>query len=543
MNAEGWLSSIVVLAPDTNDDGPSYTTPGSVSQVRVCKGGNNTLERVHDPMAISTPPHPQLTPAQERTVAQMCEREDLAHSVASGFPGILGGILAQDAGFGKTRVVCAMIARVHENQNAAASAGPTLIVVPRMVLSEWPAAVLQETGTFPIVVTSKKFFDSYSHNYLQKNKKVVITTYGILRECMDSARHHFSGIEWGRIVVDEAHVLRNPKTVLYRALKSLRSVSRWAVTATPVHNTQNDMLQLAKFVGVHATDVRTLRDAQIIIRNNAHTDHQADATEQLGKQLTDLSLLHTNISIIRVELDESSRDVYDKVRTCFATAVRSGKGDDPFTAAIGGAPDCTRHALMTVLRLRQAATHPALVSMNDTAVVVQRARTVSAKFDAVRSECRRLTESKSSCVIFCNWIAEMDLLESFLASEFPSVPLDRLDGRSSLEAREELFAMREEGPRILLCQIDCASCGVNMQYVYNSVLVMRPQWNPIVEYQAIKRVLRRGQRRSVSVVRLVASGTVDDQVLQRQRDKAENISAVMQDDVVAMTLRLKEVSW
>eukprot|EP00798_Chlamydomonas_sp_ICE-L_P017263 gene17263-biopygen26169 len=154
-------------------------------------------------------------------------------------------------------------------------------------------------------------------------------------------------------------------------------------------------------------------------------------------------------------------------------------------------------------------------------VMRNKATVFSAKFDAVAVECMRLLEmsrkvsasmpTKASCngvVVFCNWIMEMDLLEAFIRAQFKEVEV---------------------------C-IECANCGLNMQHAFNNVVMMRPQWNPVTEYQAIRRVLRRGQERTVRVLLLVAKDSVDEQVLERQMKKTRIIRDAMQDDVIATTL-------
>eukprot|EP00798_Chlamydomonas_sp_ICE-L_P029323 gene29323-biopygen7673 len=146
-------------------------------------------------------------------------------------------------------------------------------------------------------------------------------------------------------------------------------------------------------------------------------------------------------------------------------------------------------------------------------------------------------------VFFCNWIMEMDLLEAFIGARFreDEVCVSRLDGACSIDERDStLYRCRTDrettSVHMLVCQIECANCGLNMQHAFNNVIMMRPQWNPVTEYQAIRRVLRRGQERTVRVLRLVAKDSVDEHVLERQAKKTRIIRDAIQDDVVATTL-------
>ena len=114
--------------------------------------------------------------------------------------------------------------------------------------------------------------------------------------------------------------------------------------------------------------------------------------------------------------------------------------------------------------------------------------------------------------------------------------VEQFHGRMSMQERDgALFAFRRPRrsgpatPRVLVAQVRCASCGLNLQFASRGYL-MRPQWNPAIERQAVGRLHRSGQTRPVVVLRLVAEGTVDERTLRRQRGKLACIADVMRDD-------------
>ena len=53
---------------------------------------------------------------------------------------------------------------------------------------------------------------------------------------------------WGRIILDEAHGIKNPRTVVSKACCMLRAESRWCVTGTPIQNSLSDVYGLLKFL-------------------------------------------------------------------------------------------------------------------------------------------------------------------------------------------------------------------------------------------------------------------------------------------------------
>ena len=65
----------------------------------------------------------------------------------------------------------------------------------------------------------------------------------------DGIVHPLFTIRWKRIIVDEAHVIRNPMSLRHRAVMALSGMKRWAVTATPLHNSIEDVQSLLQFTG------------------------------------------------------------------------------------------------------------------------------------------------------------------------------------------------------------------------------------------------------------------------------------------------------
>lgn len=438
-----------------------------------------------------------LDSSQEACVEWMISREcDDDHG------GITkGGILAEDAGFGKTRVTCELIQRNPMY--------PCLVVVPRAVLdSEWQATIEKVTGVFPLVVHGKG-----SLRYMNSIGKVVLTTHATMRTMVDA----FCQRKWSRVIIDEAHLMRNPRTQLYRACKRIMSDAecKWLITATPVQNSDSDMLSLAELVGLTTHQASVVRD--LIMYRVSHDSLVVD---------------DGTISIVNIDLDAQHLDVYKHVSTLW-------NSDDLVKA--------TSSIMVQVLRMRQVATHPNLVKSLLPDTQQHNYDKVPAKFVYVLEECNRLSGTKNGggIVVFCNWIEEMNVLETFLTSQkVESWNIERLEGYTSQACRDMLFydlKANKDKTRlvILLCQIGCAACGLNLQYAFSTVIIMRPQWNPVTEFQAVRRVVRRGQSHDVvRVSRLVASGTIDESILEMQKRKVNVINESLMDDIVGRMLAL-----
>lgn len=137
-----------------------------------------------------------------------------------------GGILADDMGLGKTIQVISLII-------STAGSGPTLIVAPVSVMSNWEQQIQRHVAKehLPSVLVYHTSAGALS-NSLGKYD-VVITSYGKLtRE--KGTRGPLMSVKWRRVVLDEGHTIRNAKTNVAQAACQLTAKSRWVLTGTPM---------------------------------------------------------------------------------------------------------------------------------------------------------------------------------------------------------------------------------------------------------------------------------------------------------------------
>jgi hypothetical protein len=88
---------------------------------------------------------------------------------------------------------------------------------------------------------------------------VVLTTYGVCAaEFAAKKNSRLFTTQWRRIVLDEAHCIRNEGTAQAKAAMALRADGRWCLTGTPVHNSINDLLQLFQFIKLQPWYARAL---------------------------------------------------------------------------------------------------------------------------------------------------------------------------------------------------------------------------------------------------------------------------------------------
>ena len=138
-----------------------------------------------------------------------------------------GGILADDMGLGKTLQIISLI--------LAGGPGPTLIVAPLTVMSNWQQQVQQHVrqGLAPrILIYHGSQRKVAAHQFGQFG--IIVTSYGTLATEHKASKSRLFATNWRRVVLDEGHTIRNPTTKAAEAACALRAESRWVLSGTPM---------------------------------------------------------------------------------------------------------------------------------------------------------------------------------------------------------------------------------------------------------------------------------------------------------------------
>ncbi|KAF2178931.1 hypothetical protein K469DRAFT_597911 [Zopfia rhizophila CBS 207.26] len=188
-----------------------------------------------------------------------------------------GGILADEMGLGKTLSIIALVAsdKDLDTENVCSSSYPTdrqvvattLVVVPPNVLSVWETQLTLHTHPGKVTWFKHHRKSRFSPADPAKQNDVVLTTYQTVMlehrkpRCGKTSVFSF---HWKRIVLDEAHVIRNWKTSTAKAMVSLSATSRWAISGTPIQNSLADFFGLFNFLHLHPYNDHSVFDNDIL---------------------------------------------------------------------------------------------------------------------------------------------------------------------------------------------------------------------------------------------------------------------------------------
>ncbi len=426
----------------------------------------------------------------------------------------LGGCLADDMGLGKTIQVLALLEARRVEQ-----AGPSIIVVPRSLVFNW----MREAERFAPQLRMLEHSGATRRIGAidPASVDVVITTYGTLR----SDAGELTELTFDYAILDEAQAIKNAGTATAKACRLLRASHRLALSGTPIENRIEELWSLLEFLnpGMMSASSRFASLGRFA-SSTAAVDAQSADRSLLARALRPIILRRKKEDVARelparveqtleVEMEPEQRRVYEDIRVHFQRTVIERVERD-------GMQKSRMHILEALLRLRQAACHPALVDARHAAVPC-------AKLDALIPSLKEIAAEGHKSLVFSQFTSFLSLVRQRLDAE--GIVYEYLDGRTrDRETRVTRFQTDAECP-VFLISLKAGGHGLNLtaaDYVY----LLDPWWNPAVEAQAIDRAHRIGQVRHVIATRLIARDTIEAKILQLQESKRALADAILTAD-------------
>ncbi|KAK5085011.1 ATP-dependent DNA helicase Hrp3 [Lithohypha guttulata] len=430
-------------------------------------------------------------------------------------------VLADEMGLGKTVQTVAFInwLRHDRGQN-----GPFLVAVPLSTMPAWADTFDLWAPDIHYVVyngnnNARQVIKDYElipdGNVRHPRFHVLLTTYEYV--LTDAA--FLSQIKWQFMAVDEAHRLKNRESQLYDRLREFKAPARLLITGTPVQNNLGELSALFDFINPGIVNI----DENMDLTTEEASAKISQLTEEIKpymlrrtKNKVEKDLPPKTEKIIRVELSDVQLEYYKNILT------------KNYAALNQGAKGQKQSLLNVMMELKKASNHPFMFPSCEERMVPQGARkeeilralvTSSGKMMLLDQLLTKLKRDGHRVLIFSQMVRMLDILGDYM--DYRGHSYQRLDGTIAAGPRRvaiDHFNAPDSNDFCFLLSTRAGGLGINLMTA-DTVIIFDSDWNPQADLQAMARAHRIGQTKAVSVYRLVSKETIEEEILERARNK------------------------
>jgi chromodomain-helicase-DNA-binding protein 1 len=430
-------------------------------------------------------------------------------------------ILADEMGLGKTVQTVAFMNWLRHDRGQD---GPFICVVPLSTMPAWADTFNNWTPDVNYVIyTGKENARStirdkellVDGNPRKIKFNVLLTTY----EYVLADWQFLSSIHWQFLAVDEAHRLKNRESQLYERLLQFKAPSRLLITGTPIQNTLGELSALMDFLMPGKITV----DENVDLASDDASHKLAELSEAIQpymirrtKEKVESDLPPKSEKILRVELSDIQLEYYKNILTRNYEALNQGSTGHK------------QSLLNIVMELKKASNHALLFPNAETRFLKENATkdetlkaliTTSGKMMLLDRLLTKLKADGHRVLIFSQMVHMLDILTDYL--KLRNYTYQRLDGTVPASDRKiaiDHFNAPGSDDYCFLLSTRAGGLGINLMTA-DTVVLFDSDWNPQADLQAMARAHRIGQQKPVSVYRLVSKDTIEEEILERARNK------------------------
>ncbi|XP_060180822.1 protein CHROMATIN REMODELING 8 [Lycium barbarum] len=461
-----------------------------------------------------------------------------------------GGIIGDEMGLGKTIQVLSFLGSLHFSDMYK----PSIVICPVTLLRQWKREAKTWYPSFHVEIlhdsahnlsSKKKQVDSESDyesedlldsetegnkssktskkwdpviaRVVRSNSGLLITTYEQLRLLGEK----LIDIEWGYAVLDEGHRIRNPNAEATLVCKQLQTVHRIIMTGAPIQNKLSELWSLFDFVFPGKLGVLPVFEAEFAVPISVGgyanaTPLQVSTAYRCAVVLRDLImpyLLRRMKADVNANLTKKTEHVLfcsltPEQRSVYRAFLASSEVEQIF--------DGNRNSLSGIDVMRKICNHPDLLEREHSGRDPDYGNPErSGKMKVVAEVLKVWKEQGHRVLLFSQTQQMLDILEKFLVTcEFS---YRRMDGVTPVKQRMVLIDEfnNTDDIFIFILTTKVGGLGTNLTGA-NRVIIFDPDWNPSTDMQARERAWRIGQKKDVTVYRLITRGTIEEKVYHRQ---------------------------
>lgn len=418
-----------------------------------------------------------------------------------------GGFLLDEMGLGKTVQIISTILGNPKHR--------TLIIVPKSIINQWVEEINRFAPTLTINV-----FDGHKRKIVPTDITVAPYTVLTVKGGKPDDTTPLHSVHWDRIILDEAHEIRNTASKVFKSVYRLHTHIRWIVTGTPVFNSMKDFVSLCMFLGLSKNVAQAMRS-------------EIKDTYILRRTKEDLAHINERLRLPPCHFENVELDMHPTEKQLYKVAFQSAQ--DTIRDAFIHAQSVNAKNMVILeclLRARQCMIWPqmyldGIAKQNDKVPEkwTERTNKMDTLFRLIDEHPREKT------LIFCQFVGEMNYIQQNL-----TCPVFRIDGSVHKDERVNQIAQFKniQSGAAFIIQIKSGGVGLNLQEA-TRVYITAPSWNPATELQAICRSHRTGQTKIVYVKKLVYKAfpgfvSVEEEMMALQGHKSIVCSKVLNDE-------------
>ena len=209
-------------------------------------------------------------------------------------------------------------------------------------------------------------------------------------------------------------------------------------------------------------------------------------------------------------MDTEQRRLYDELRVHYRESLLGAVEKD-------GLSKSKMHVLEALLRLRQAACHPALLNRGSD-------EDAYAKLEFLIPHLNELVAEGHKSLVFSQFTSMLSIVREHLDKS--GIEYEYLDGQTRDRERRVNRFQEDENCPVFLISLKAGGLGLNLTAA-DYVFLLDPWWNPAVEAQAIDRAHRVGQTKTVFAYRMICRDTVEEKIAELQKKKRDLADAIL----------------
>lgn len=417
-----------------------------------------------------------------------------------------GSILADDMGLGKTIQTIAVLLKFKEEKILKKQ--KALIIVPTTLLTNWGKEI-QKFGpdlSYLIYHGSNRDIEEF------KNKDILLTSYGTAR----SDANTLNKFKWQVLIIDEAQNIKNHNTDQTKAIKSIYSNIKIALSGTPVENRLSEYWSIFDFTNKgYLGSIKNFNEDFVKPITIERNHKQIEVFKKITSPFI-MRRMKNDKSIISDLPDKIENNQYSTLTKQQAALYESTVKSAMKTIESSDGIERKGMVLKMMIALKQIGNHPYQYLKSGS-----KEPELSGKLSVLFQLLHTILENNEKTLIFTQYKEMGDLLQTLIRNEFKTEPLF-LHGSLTRKQREQFVEdfQTKLHRKIFILSLKAGGTGLNLTQAQN-VIHFDLWWNPAVETQATDRAYRIGQKNKVIVHRLINRGTLEERIDEMIKDKKE----------------------